>query len=166
MTTEDDFHRALDANPTDWQTRLVLADWLDEQGDPRAEGYRALGVNEMHPMVINGRWGYLRGSLRLPGAQWVPHDWHGEYQIHDSGEFALTRRAVEDAAALAFAKLPADRRAELLAVPVGDRTLATVRARTAAILAGVAGARWLSPEPVSYELAPAVAGAEPEPGEE
>ena len=43
MTTEDDFQAALDANPNDWQTRLVFADWLDERGDVRASGYRALG---------------------------------------------------------------------------------------------------------------------------
>ena len=33
MTTEDDFQRALDANPDDWQTRLVFADWLEDRGD-------------------------------------------------------------------------------------------------------------------------------------
>ena len=43
VTTEDDFQRALDKNPDDWQTRLVFADWLEERDDPRAEGYRALG---------------------------------------------------------------------------------------------------------------------------
>ena len=51
MTTEDDFHRALDANPDDWQTRLVFADWLDDRGDPRAEGYRALGHLRLCPFV-------------------------------------------------------------------------------------------------------------------
>jgi uncharacterized protein (TIGR02996 family) len=49
MTTEDDFQRALDADTTDWQTRLVFADWLEEQGDPRADGYRALGVLKKWP---------------------------------------------------------------------------------------------------------------------
>jgi uncharacterized protein (TIGR02996 family) len=44
MTTEDDFQKALDADPADWQTRLVLADFLEERADVRADGYRALGV--------------------------------------------------------------------------------------------------------------------------
>ena len=35
MTTEDDFQTALDANPEDWQTRLVFADWLEDNGDPQ-----------------------------------------------------------------------------------------------------------------------------------
>lgn len=44
MTTEDDFQAALDADPGNWQTRLVFADWLQERGDERADGYRALGA--------------------------------------------------------------------------------------------------------------------------
>ena len=40
MTKEDDFQKALDAHPEDWQTRLVFADWLQERGDPRAEFLR------------------------------------------------------------------------------------------------------------------------------
>jgi uncharacterized protein (TIGR02996 family) len=50
VTTEDDFQKALDADPEDWQTRLVFADWLEEQGDPRADGYRALGVRRFVPL--------------------------------------------------------------------------------------------------------------------
>lgn len=115
MTTEEDFQAALDAHPEDWQTRLVFADWLEEQGDPRAEGYRALGVNGMHPMLLSSLWGYLRGSLRRPGAQWVPYDWHECWRAPGGGEFFPSRRAAEDAAALAFAKLPTARRNELLA---------------------------------------------------
>ena len=49
MTTEDDFQAALDTNPGDWQTRLVFADWLQERDDPRAEGYRALGLLRRAP---------------------------------------------------------------------------------------------------------------------
>lgn len=114
MTTEDDFQTALDAHPDDWQTRLVFADWLDERGDPRAEGYRALGRNEIHPMCMSGLWGYLRASLRLPGAQWMPHDWYEFWRRPGQAEFIKTRRGAEDAAATAFARLPAERRAELL----------------------------------------------------
>ena len=49
MTTEEDFQKALDANPDDWQTRLVFADWLQDRDDPRADGYRALAVLRVAP---------------------------------------------------------------------------------------------------------------------
>lgn len=52
MTTEDDFQAA--THPDDWQTRLVFADWLEECGDPRAVGYRALGFRRLHPLFT--RW--------------------------------------------------------------------------------------------------------------
>ncbi len=113
MTTEDDFQRQLDEHPDDFQTRLVFADWLQDRDDPRAEGYRALGVNEMHPMLLSHRWLYLPAQLRAAGAQWMPHDWCHYLTVAD-GDHHPSRRAAEDAAALAFAKLPEQRRAELL----------------------------------------------------
>ena len=51
MTTEDDFQVALDTNPGDWRTRLVFPDWLPERSDPRADGYRALGVLRRAPVT-------------------------------------------------------------------------------------------------------------------
>jgi uncharacterized protein (TIGR02996 family) len=63
VTTEEDFQNALDANPKDWQTRLVFADWLQERGDERAEGYPALGLMQLragaHP--FQGGLGSLVG---------------------------------------------------------------------------------------------------------
>jgi uncharacterized protein (TIGR02996 family) len=128
MTTEDDFRGALDANPADWQTRLVFADWLQERGDPRAEGYRALGEQRRVPDhaphergTVLWWWTCLpdRGDCRLP-ADWfqlieglTPYDERFK-PLADPGAVS-TRREVEDAAALAFAKLPPERRAELLA---------------------------------------------------
>jgi uncharacterized protein (TIGR02996 family) len=53
VTTEDDFNAALDANPADWQTRLIFADWLQERNDPRAEGYRAIGMNRRSPYRVS-----------------------------------------------------------------------------------------------------------------
>lgn len=99
MTTEDDFQRTLDANPNDWQTRLVFADWLEEHGDPRAEGYRAIAAHadvRFFPQSKFGGW-------RVCGA----------YRWSENFECA-TRREAENAAALAFAQLPTERRAELL----------------------------------------------------
>lgn len=89
MTSEDDFQATLDANPEDWQTRLVFADWLQEQGDPRAEGYRALGACRVWPHIFFDRWskvmccyhsgmgrtnGYLdtiAAEHRLPSQRWL-----------------------------------------------------------------------------------------------
>jgi uncharacterized protein (TIGR02996 family) len=135
MTTEDDFQAALDANPEDWQTRIAYAAWLQERGDPRAEGYRALGVNKL--------WG-CESITRENVVEWMPYqeavwfrrdgpgddshddlppDWFAALGNRERWFFWTkpwtnpypNRRSAEDAAALAFAKLPAERRAELLA---------------------------------------------------
>ncbi len=138
MTKEDDFHKELDAEADDWQTRLVLADFLDDRGDPRAAGYRAIAVQRRYP---------LQGAYRGKVAWWwhsylrantsdfhnvVPHDWFallptGEgtaqfWPVFNEMGRVRTRRECEDALALAFAKLPAIRQAELLASPAEDPT--------------------------------------------
>jgi uncharacterized protein (TIGR02996 family) len=132
VTTEDDFQAALDANPEDWQTRLVFADWLQERGDARAEGYRAMGALGLFPRLAPThptRFGFTHpGNDRAPELKMeyavLPHDWydaaraaHPEPPRHHNPWWVNlpTRREAENAAALAFAKLPADRRAELLA---------------------------------------------------
>jgi uncharacterized protein (TIGR02996 family) len=131
MTTEDDFHLALDRRPRDFHCRLVFADWLEERDDPRAEGYRALGALRKRP--IKDPW--LKGSEQQ--AEWRlysdlagcipkgPDDLPGDWFMLISRQSTSTksgvglrwwsRREAEDAAALAFSKLPADRRQELLA---------------------------------------------------
>jgi uncharacterized protein (TIGR02996 family) len=132
VTTEDDFQAKLDANPDDWQTRLVFADWLQERGDPRAEGYRALGLLRRVPrLTVRG----LLGGTRRPD-QWSfvssalePGEWHWKWDAqrlpwHWSKKVANrhvneSRRAIEDVAALAFAELPVERRAELIATEEG-----------------------------------------------
>lgn len=122
MTNEDDFHAALDAHPEDWQCRLVFADWLEERGDPRAEGYRALGVLRRRPMGTR-EWYWM--NTPMGRTQWARHDfpWRLGYWWHrlvcDSASIKAahfgTRRAAEDAAATAFLKMPAARRVKLLA---------------------------------------------------
>ena len=131
MTTEDAFQALLDAEPDNHTARLIFADWLDEQGDPRGPGYRALGANRRYacdeefipcPYMSNrGKWCWS-----------LPTDWFDLVELAGKGnwfgdekgsQFApcwelridATRREVEDAAALAFAKLPEARQAELLA---------------------------------------------------
>jgi uncharacterized protein (TIGR02996 family) len=129
MTTEEDFQRALDAQPEDWQTRLVFADWLDERGDPRAEGYRALGVGRVRPMQFSATpsspfgWLIFYSELltgprisRTDLVQYstLPVDWFNCLKASSLWESQTwfpaagshhSRRAIEDDAALAFAHL-------------------------------------------------------------
>ncbi len=55
MIDEEPFQRSLDAmiDSRNWQAnddmRLVFADWLEEQGDRRALGYRWMGWNHKYP---------------------------------------------------------------------------------------------------------------------
>jgi uncharacterized protein (TIGR02996 family) len=126
MTTEDDFQAALDADPDDWQTRLVFADWLDEHGDARAEYFRLAGQRRWRP-VADAASMYTNDSLQLShiagdrlwrfySAAYVQRDPHSlPFDIGHGNWLHNTRREAEDAAALAFARLPPERRAELLA---------------------------------------------------
>jgi uncharacterized protein (TIGR02996 family) len=121
VTTEDDFQKALDRRPTDWQTRLVFADWLQERDDPRADGYRALAAQRLRPQRQSRYWWSNEAEKDWSahgGYNLLPKDWFtrttpsmDEEGVHCGFD---TRREAEDAAALAFQKLPAKRRAELL----------------------------------------------------
>src|SRR5262249_24068427 len=126
MTTEDDFQRALDANPADWQTRLVFADWLQERCDARAEGMRALGELRFHPLIEERRARRGQAAYLLMGLStgregvYLPDDWQ---ELGGGWHWYPSRREAEDAAALGFSQLPAKRRAELLAArPGAERT--------------------------------------------
>jgi uncharacterized protein (TIGR02996 family) len=138
MNDEDAFQSALDANSEDHTTRLVFADWLQDRDDPRAEGYRALAVGRHCPLSVVMVASYSSDLMPFQGrtvlvygpgsVEWefqrelhhlLPKDW---FTLMDKGEAgdvywhrSLTRREAEDAAALAFANLSAERRAELLA---------------------------------------------------
>jgi uncharacterized protein (TIGR02996 family) len=131
MTTEDDFQRALDAKPDDWQTRLVFADWLQERADPRAEGYRALGVLKLCPFGTDDFWWWTTiASEHCPkegvygNGCTLPRDWFKLVDIEPASTLFKpvgcgadqknTRRKIEDAAALAFGKLSEARRVRLL----------------------------------------------------
>lgn len=135
MTTEEDFQRALDARPDDWQCRLLFADWLQEHDDPREEGYRALALlrrvprGEFRLHLIGPRsttrgfwwtkWRHVGGTdvedaVSHGSAACLPWDW----RVACGGTYSSCHEA-EDAAAHAFARLPAERRAELLATRVG-----------------------------------------------
>lgn len=143
MTTEDDFQAALDARPSDWQTRLVFADWLQERDDPRADGYRALGHLRSYPVLIQmegngtgepGEWYFIFGNMgnALARPRWalclVPEAWFKkltkkhERNRNNYWKYYDDRREADDDAARAFAKLPAKRRAEVLELPPTEVT--------------------------------------------
>jgi uncharacterized protein (TIGR02996 family) len=141
MIDEGAFHAAIDAAPEDAAPRLVFADWLEELGDERAEGYRAMGRLGRVPLAPNynsehtiyhrwawvddcnvwGRSGAFGDGDILPHA--LPVDWigrvencpmYGDTNLSAGWREWPTRRETEDAAARAFARLPEDRREELL----------------------------------------------------
>ncbi len=145
LATEEDFQAALDRGPSDATTRLVLADWLDERGDPRADGYRALAATGARLVVIvPSHYDAPTRATVCDEIGWIglPHDWaaatwaefprysfppaemaawregnrqHTETDHQPGWCPMFSRRHPEDAAARAFARLPPERRAELLA---------------------------------------------------
>ncbi len=133
MTTEEDFHNHLDAHPDDHTARMIFADYLQEHDDPRAAGYRALGVQKRHPIhtvwTSNNRgWSYTQGDSNKS-----VHDYRGETRpniLHNDWSIALgsnhvsaSRRELEDGAAVAFSKLPPERQHELLNPPASPEQM-------------------------------------------
>lgn len=130
MTTEDEFQTILDTTPHDWQTRLILADWLEEHNDRRAEGYRQLGMLKKYPsltkmdstIITNPKnrllWVYGKTNNRFATKQnmLLPWEWfnclpntkflypHLILKKDRDWEHFLTRKEAEDTAALAFIK--------------------------------------------------------------
>lgn len=125
MTTEDDFQKALVAEPHDWHLRVLFANWLEERADARAEGYRAMGLLRRAPAHWRGTgpWVWLsthHARYYTPSDEiataTVPDDWYdlipkNQYKVAE--ERTVLREALNDAAR-AFAQLPAARKAELL----------------------------------------------------
>ncbi len=69
--SEEGFQAVLDADPTDWITRGVFADWLEERGDPRAAGYRELSRLKKRPHM-GGRCPWFE---RLDGTTLTEHEY-------------------------------------------------------------------------------------------
>src|SRR5687768_10524354 len=129
MTTEEDFQQQLDLHPDDHHTRLVFADWLQERGDPRADGYRALGQLRVSPChfgssifdagartqlsasdLYRDKWWWCASPDEKFRPHFLPDGWFPAARV----PLFKTRREAEDAAALAFGKLSPKRRAEML----------------------------------------------------
>lgn len=128
----------LDAHPDDHKARRLLGEWLQWHGDERGEGYRALAACGKEPYCGNRKrmvwfckrmvWFCARYYDAIAATEeaaihrMLPHHLEGDWcdaikqrkptsaNWHDY----RTRRAAEDAASLAFARLPAERRAALL----------------------------------------------------
>lgn len=50
MSVRDHFESLLDQNPADWTTRIIYADWLEENGEPvLAAGQRWQAINKVYP---------------------------------------------------------------------------------------------------------------------
>lgn len=123
LATIDVLHAELDKFPGAHNTRLILADALEEAGGEWAKmaaGYRALAVNRLHAIRVqatalsSGTWSYYMHDPTYRSPHWpngLPSDWSekvGRGHVHP------TRRLADDFIALMFAALPASRQAELL----------------------------------------------------
>ena len=104
----------------------MFADWLEDRGDPRAAGYRAIAAQRLRPLQGRNRgaevwwWHGSPRASRGPFHNVVPADWFarlppgvGTAQFWPAFSIegaSRTRRGCEDALALA-----ADRQNDLLA---------------------------------------------------
>ncbi len=129
MNDENAFQAYLDKHPDDHTARLVFADWLQERDDPRAEGYLALGANKKTCQHYSSEgssdgedaYCYWDGGNGFGSTAYLPKDWliaivgyrPLKNPMSNFRNFG-SRRECDDAAALAFAKLPISRRAKLL----------------------------------------------------
>ena len=136
MSDEESFQAALDAAPDDQVTRAVFGDWLEDRGDPRGPGYRALARLGRVPLTrgpYRFMWSSALGRRVSADRHVLPSDWYSHIAIGripaGDGGHALApnptlqqqdtdgRREVEDKVARAFALLPPERQAQLLTAP-------------------------------------------------
>ena len=123
MTTEDDFQAALDADPGDHFTRLVFADWLDDRGDPRGSGYRAMGEMGRFPAshrFFKGQWDwFLLPEKATNSSPWqIPEVWliNADYSNHEGVMWCYpTRWRAEDALARGWGQLEVFQQEEVIA---------------------------------------------------
>lgn len=147
VTTEDDFQRLIDRKSDDWHTRLVLADWLEDRGDPRSGGYRAIAIQKRRPLQgrhrdIDTWWWHRSGSTKIEDFHnHIPQDWFSLLPAGEGSESfwpvfspkggIKSRRECEDALALAFSLLSPERQAELMIPPIHLESEKTRKAKKA-----------------------------------
>lgn len=117
MDEEDAFQAAIDENQTDQANRLIFADWLEERGDERHDGYRTMARLNLYPdMCYQFRFVYADEEWSPPHSDRsvLPKQWFRA--IGDEKRVQLvSRRAAEDEAARAFARLTDEDRAAIKA---------------------------------------------------
>lgn len=113
MHTEADFRRKINRNPRNWTARLIFADWLQEQGDPRAAGYRFMAERKLLPerWHVSKKW-YWNETITGPSySGHLKGCWYRRIapyeKIYDS------RKEAEDAAAVGFSLLTPEQIANL-----------------------------------------------------
>ncbi len=125
MTNEEDFQATLDADPLNFFLRTVFADFLQERGDPRGPGYRVLGDRHKVPSAYklpegircafnydgDKDWNWWRQGEGTFHIDCLPDEWYDLLTDETPDEYIgfkayNTRRAAEDAAALAFSLIP------------------------------------------------------------
>lgn len=119
MTEEDHFQAHLDRHPEDAVARMAFADWLDERGDPRGPGTRALGIIGRHAIRIlmpgvRDDWSYYRHNANwgLPlYKNGLPVPWS---RAVGNRHVAPSRRELDDTVALAFGTLDAEVQARII----------------------------------------------------
>lgn len=130
---EAGFRAAIEADPADFTTRLVYADWLQDRDDPRADGWRATAACGLVPYHFESLrdWGMFkqgdRNSSGAPPRNLVPADWFdavddgwgiekvGPAFLHSArGSQVFGGHTILAALVAAFGRLPAGRQAELL----------------------------------------------------
>lgn len=123
-------HKQLDQIATCHMTlsdvRKVLADALEELGDPLAEGYRALGYNDRRPYFSGAhqnKWCWLTAPENDGSPSRLPRAWWNRLKGGAAAPRTLSdttwkcfesRREADDAAARAFLRLPERSRRKLL----------------------------------------------------
>jgi uncharacterized protein (TIGR02996 family) len=141
---EEAFQKALDEEKEQaHDTRLVFADWLQDRDDPRAEGYRILATQWIYANWYflepksSRTWRTWRKSRKSPRSEahrtlyYMPHELNEVWFLELKGGRSdpndpdyrtyPSRREAEDAAALAFFRLPED--AKELVRSTGEREL-------------------------------------------
>jgi hypothetical protein len=133
--TESHLQAAIDAAPLTG-LRMILADHLDEIGDERADGYRALEICGLWPYQWAGgkHWDYTLGhpnDYQESQVKTIFDDehagmviWFDQFWPRSPKVFyAPSRREADDAAALGWAKLPPEVQRDILEYARGKSEL-------------------------------------------
>jgi uncharacterized protein (TIGR02996 family) len=90
MNDEDAFQRAIDAEPGNLTLKRVFADWLEEQGDWRAAGYRWMAEHEKWPFD----WDQDSPAIRFNTFDWYITDGKAVWTVPEYCRLPATFRRV------------------------------------------------------------------------